>query len=110
MPDHGQGREGVMAPSVEHRAHATQWFDDTSDRTATQRIVARQDAGHRQSGEHPGDEPEARPRVPAVKDLVRFHQLVRSRRHDPVVDASVLVMHALHLGPESRHDRGRRAE
>jgi hypothetical protein len=36
MPDHGEGREGILAATVEHRAHPTQRFDDTSDRTAAQ--------------------------------------------------------------------------
>ena len=36
MSDHGQGREGIVVPSVELRAHPAQWLDDTSDRTAAQ--------------------------------------------------------------------------
>ena len=36
VPDHGQGREGIVASTMEHRAHPTQWLDDTSDRAAAQ--------------------------------------------------------------------------
>ena len=44
------GRES-FASAVEHRAHRAQRLDDTSDRTAAQRRVAVEDAGHRQPGE-----------------------------------------------------------
>jgi hypothetical protein len=64
VPDHGEGREGIGASTVEHRAHPTQWLDDTSDRTAAQRRVAVKDRGHRQAGEHPGDQRRLVPELP----------------------------------------------
>ncbi len=109
VADHGQGREGVVVSRVERRAHPTQRFDDTSDRSPTQRIVAGQDARHGQPGEHPGEQPEARPGVPAVEDVGRLGQAVGARRDDPIVDRPAVLGDPFDGRAQGAQDARRRA-
>ena len=108
MTDHGQWWKGVVPSGVKLGAHRAQRFDDTSDRTATQRVVAVERARHRQAGQHARRQPQARPGIAAVERLGRLAQPVRARRHDDVVHAAPRAGRSGHGRPERGHDpRGR---
>ncbi len=108
MTDHGQWWKGVVPSGVKLGAHRAQRFDDTSDRTATQRVVAVERACHGQAGQHPGRQSQARPGVAAIEGRGRLAQPIRARRHDDVVHAAPRAGRSGHGRPERGHDpRGR---
>ena len=104
MTDHGHRWEGIVRSGVEHRTHRAQRFDDTSDRSATQRIIAVENAPEWQPGEDAGEQAEARPGVAAIEVAAGLVQPVGARRHDPVGRRSPpsLAVDALDAQPRAR--------
>jgi hypothetical protein len=110
VPDHGEGREGIGASTVEHRAHPTQWLDDTSDRTAAQRRVTVKDRGHRQAGEHPGDQRRLVPELPQSRIVSGSRRpSAPATRPGTHVPAIVIGSH-FDRRAERAHDRRGRAD
>ena len=98
-------------PAMEDGTHRAQWFDDTSHRTAAQRIVAVEDRRQRQPGEHAAHQPEARAGVAAVEDRRPGAASASAPpRDDPVADRRAVALDPIDGRAERRHDPGRRAD
>ena len=98
-------------PAMEDGTHRAQWFDDTSHRTAAQRIVAIEDGRQGQAGEDAAHQPEGRAGVPAIEEAIAGRgQRVGAARDDAVADGRAVALDAIDRRAEGRDDRRGRAD